>query len=115
MTTTINYGTTSTTPYMLLGYETAVEKPIRLHAIIGRGDPDVTLSETGTRSGTLSCFYATEAEAVAALDVLKQVGTFTLTDSDYPNIGMLFVSSRLALRYDQKHWVLDIEYTEVVA
>lgn len=115
MTTTITYGTTSTSPYMLLGYRTTVQKPIRLHAIIGRGDPDVTLSETGTRSGTLSCFYAEEGEALAALDVLRQVGTFTLTDTDLPDIGMTFVASSLSLRYDQKHWVLDVTYTEVLS
>ena len=114
MTTTITYGTTSTTPYMLLGYATTVDKPLRLHAIIGRGDPDVTLSETGTRTGTLSAFYLTEGDALAAMDVLKQVGTFALADTEYPGVDMTFVASSLALRYDQKRWVLDITYQEVV-
>lgn len=113
MTTTITRGPTSTVPTLVLGYETHVSKPMRLHPIIGRSDPDVTIGTATSRDGTLSLFYVTEAEAGTAVDLLLLPGPFTLTDDEHPRIGMTFVIGDLRLREDSDHWIIDATYQEV--
>ncbi|GEL95354.1 hypothetical protein [Cellulomonas composti] len=122
MTSTITSGSISTTPDQVLGYEATVDRPVQVHRIIGRGDPDVTLSPAGLRTGTLHLFYLTAQDADAALTVLSQVGTFTLATDDLgmpvgsgPDGVMRFVPSRLHLRLEGRRWVLDVDYQEVAA
>ncbi|KMM45612.1 hypothetical protein CWIS_09740 [Cellulomonas sp. A375-1] len=111
--TSITHGTTVTTPDLVLGYETSVEKPIRRHPIIG-GGLAVTLASTEPRSGTLHLLYVAEADAVAAFYLLQQPGSFDLDDDQRPHISMSFVAERARLRLEQGRWIVEADYLEVI-
>ena len=113
MTTTIASHDVSFEPTLVLGYQTAREVPSLSHTIIGRGDPDVTLKPAGTRSGTLELFFTSEADYLAASDVLTRTSVLTLADTDYPSLGMSFVVRSISARLELDRWVVSVGYQEV--
>lgn len=115
MTTTITYGTTSTTPDVVLGFATRVDKPVRLHRIIGRGDPDVTLSEPRLRTGTLECLYRAEAAAFDGFALVRELGTFALVDDERPALDMTFVVTGVDITRRGRRWALLLAYEEVTS
>ena len=113
MTTTIASHDASFVPTLVLGYQTAREVPTLTHTIIGRGDPDVTLKPAGTRSGSLELFFTSEADYLAASDVLARTSVLTLADTDYPALNMSFVVRSLGTRLEGQRWVVSVSYQEV--
>lgn len=114
---TVNNGTSTTiSPTLVLGYETARESLNIVHDIIGGGIA-VTLIRPRPRQGTLELFFTEEQNAFTALNVLALETTFTLSDSDRPVISMTFVadgSMNLALDSSTRtRWVLSIGYQEI--
>ncbi|WP_263732556.1 hypothetical protein [Cellulomonas sp. SG140] len=121
MATTITHVQSAgyTTPTLVLGYETSVDVPTTVHQIIGRGDPDYTLHPAGMRSGDLALFYATEAQASAALTLLTKTGTFTAASSDVTSSAMTFVvAGTVRSSLDAQamtSWTVTVPYEEVKA
>lgn len=117
MTTTITAtSAATTTPRLVLGYQTSRQVPTVLHRIIGRGDPDVTLQPAGLRIGSMDLFYLDEPTATAAVELLAVPGVFTLDDDDTPSMGMAFVvNGQLTTRLDSDtgRWVVGVGYAEV--
>jgi hypothetical protein len=115
---TITDGTTVITPELVLGYETTQASRNIVHEVLGRPDPDVTLAPAGTRSGTLSLFFLTEADAEAARVLHTAASTFTLTDADRPAMGMVYVTAgAITVTLDdqtRERWTVAVEYREVL-
>lgn len=118
MTTTITRVSDSATssPDLVLGYATARRSRNVIHDLIG-GDIAVTLVSTAPRSGTLELFYVDEAEAWDALELHTGADTFTIADTDRPDIGMTYVlSGDVGLALDEQtrdHWVVSVAYQEI--
>lgn len=119
MTSTItasnSAGTTS--PTLVLGYETTRESRNVVHDLIGGGIA-VALIAPRPRSGELRLFYPVEADAWAALALHAEETTFALTDTDRPAVGMTYAVGdggvRLGLdETTRNHWVVTVSYQEV--
>lgn len=114
---TVNDGTaTTTSPALVLGYDTSRESLNIVHDIIGGGIA-VTLIRPRPRQGTLELFYTTEAGAFAALSLHSRESTFTLSDTDRPAVSMTYVADgSMSLSLDTEtrtRWVLSVGYQEV--
>lgn len=119
MSTTITRtsDTAETHPDLVLGYATSVESRNVIHDLID-GSIAVTLVAARPRAGTLELFYVDEAEAWAALSMHRSADSFTIVDSDRPDIGMTYVvDGRIGLALDDStrdHWQVSVGYQEVV-
>lgn len=114
---TVNDGTSDTTsPALVLGYETSQESQNIIHDIIGGGIA-VTLVRPRPRAGTLELFYLTEADAFEALALHARETTFSLSDTDRPSVAMTYVTDgSIDLGLDdegRQRWVLSVGYQEV--
>lgn len=106
----------TSSPDLVLGYATTRRSRNVIHDLIGGGIA-VTLVATAPRSGTLELFYIDEAAAWAALELHTLADTFTLADTDRPDVGMTYVlSGDVGLSLDEQtrdHWVVTVDYQEV--
>lgn len=139
MTATIiaNNGAGSTSPVLVIGYDT--ERPIRniVHDLIG-GDIAAVLAPARPRAGDLQLLYTdgtppsgyawvdgyyvpaipgVESEAWAAFNLHAEATTFTLTETERPEVGMSYVvvgNPRLTLDSQTRNaWVVTVPYQEV--
>lgn len=105
-----------TTPTLILGYESDRESRNIIHDLIGGGIA-VSLIAPRPRSGTITLFYPTEADAFAALELHSRETTFTLVDTDVPAVGMTYVldgSVTIALDDTTRvPWTLAVAYQEI--
>jgi hypothetical protein len=116
--TTISDGTTTLTPMLVLGWAAGRQARTRVHQLIGRPDPDVTLRPHALRSGTLRILCADEAAGVA-MEQLHAAGVvLTLEDDDVAAAAMAYVvSGQLMTELDPvtlARWVVTADYTEVM-
>lgn len=116
---TITDGTTTITPELVLGYETAQEGRTIVHDILGRPDPDVSLAPTTTRAGTLELFFATADDAEQARVMHTQAAVFTYTATDNPTTSMRYVVAGGGLRVSlddrtRRRWTVSVAYREVL-
>lgn len=114
---TINDGTGDTSsPALVLGYQTRRDSQNIVHDIIGGGIA-VTLVRPRPRAGTLELFYLTEADGFDALTKHARECTFTLSDTDRPSVNMIYTTDgSVGLRLDEQgrtRWVLSVDYQEV--
>lgn len=114
---TVNDGTAATSsPALVLGYQTARESQNIVHDIIGGGIA-VTLVRPRPRSGRLELFYLTEAAAFDALTKHSRETTFTLTDTDRPAVNMTYVTEgAIDLALDEEgrtRWIVSVGYQEI--
>lgn len=113
----ITLGSQTIYPQMVTGYEARREGNNRLHKIIGRADPDVTLAAAGLREGTLEIWCADHATALAVEALHAQAGVLHLTNAYLPGMNMSYVvagqiESRLDRQTNQR-WLVTVEYAEV--
>ena len=116
MASTIGDGTTTSTPVLVIGYESKRASRNVLHEVIGRPDPDVTLRPASLRTGTLTMLYATEAAAAACETMHQAAVVLTITDDDLATAGMSYVVSgsiTRALTDSRKLWTVAVDYQEV--
>lgn len=116
---TINDGSGLTTsPALILGYETSRESQNIIHDLIGGGIA-VALIRPRPRSGTLELFYLTEADAKSSLDLHSSEASFTLSEPDRPTWAMTYVASgALTVKLDEegrRRWTVSVDYQEVDA
>jgi hypothetical protein len=116
---TISNGTDTITPTLITGYESDTESNNVVHRIIGRADPDVSLSADSLRSGTLELFFESYAEVWEAKALHAAPSVFTLTDADVPAINMTYVrDGSMTIRLDPESlelWTLSVGYQEVAS
>ncbi len=91
MAITITSGVQTVAVEQILGWDSSRPSATQVHTIIGRPDPDVSLGALGTRTGTLSVLCSTLAEAAKLESYLGTQGVHTLTDTEVPEVGMIFV------------------------
>lgn len=117
MTTTITRVSDSetTTPDLVLGYESARQSRNIIHELIE--GIAATLVAANPRSGDLHLFYTAEADAWAALELHSTADVFTLTDTDIPAIGMSYVlAGNVGIALDgatRAQWAVTVPYQEI--
>lgn len=118
MTTTITDSISSITPDLVLEYNTERESRNVLHNVIGKAEQDVSLELDGLRYGTLHLFFESKTDAWVAYDQLGAIGTWELTDTDTPEIGMSFVrQGPMKMGLDpvsRRRWIIEVDYQEVI-
>lgn len=105
----------TTTPTLVLGYDTAYEGRNVVHDLIGGGIA-VTLVPQRLRSGTLELFYADRDEAWEAVELHRGTDTFTITDADVPEVGMAYVANTVSPALEDSTraaWVVSVDYQEI--
>lgn len=106
----------TTTPSLVLGYETNRAGRNIIRSMIG-GEITVTLIKPMPRAGTLELFYPDEADAWAALALHELADSFVLVDTDRPGVGMTYVlgGGGVSLALDdatRDQWVVSVDYQE---
>lgn len=118
MASTITHTTGTLTPAVVDGWRMSREARSRVHTILGRSAPDVTLRPAGMRKGALRCVFATEATAAAAVAVFATPQVLTFTDTDRPLLAGSFVvaDGDIELELDdttRNTWVVTVPFQEV--
>jgi len=116
MATTITKGDVTVTPALVLGYDAARMSRNLVHNLIGNGAPNVTLKPASLRSGTLELLFADESTAAACEALHATEGSFTLTDSDRPSIGMVYVVGSIRRQLEPEtraFWIVSVGFQEV--
>ena len=119
-TITANNGAGSTTPHFIAApYVTNWSSRNKVHPLIG-GGIDITLTPSSPRVGSLQLFYLTEVDAYAAVELHRQMSTFTLVESDEPHVDMTYVLSdagtiTVELQPDASAVLVTVPYQELVA
>lgn len=116
---TVNDGTSTTTsPVLVLGYQTSRESQNVVHDLIGGGIA-VTLVRPRPRAGTLELFYVTEAAAHAAAELHAGETSFTFTDTERTTVAMTYVvDGSVGVELDdesREYWTVSVDYQEVEA
>jgi hypothetical protein len=116
--TTISNGTTTITPQVVDGYEAKSDSATIVHRLLD-GTIGISLALDAPRSGDLRCYFATEAAAWTAHNALAEPSVWTLSDTDVPSVGMVFVrqgAMSIALDDDLRYtWLLTVGFQELSA
>ncbi|SEF13806.1 hypothetical protein [Jiangella alba] len=116
--TTISDGTTTLTPLLVVGWNTTRETRTRVHVLIGRTDPDVTIRPAALRSGQLTLLVS-DAPACDEMETLHASGVIlTMADDDVDVADMAYVvSGPLTRELDPQtltRWLLRFDFAEVI-
>lgn len=118
MTTTIVSAAGTTTPDLVLGYETTRESRNIVHDLLDGGIA-VSIYPARPRSGTLRLFYTTEEQAQISLWLHGQPTTFSLASDDLEEIDMTYVVyGAVEMALDEGTvvvWTVSVGYQEVIA
>jgi len=104
-------------PDLIMEYRTDRDSRNVYHNIIGKGEQDVSLEVDGKRYGKLTLFFSAKADAFAAYSALALGLPYDLADTDTPEVGMRFARDgkmAASLTRDRRHWILEMEYREIV-
>jgi hypothetical protein len=117
MTTVISYPSGSSTPALVLGWESRQESRNIVHPIVGISNPDVTLRPANLRTGTLHLFYMDEASAESIRAAHTAGVVFSLSSDDVDSIDMSYVvDGEIGTRLDDQtriRWIVDVDFQEV--
>ena len=87
----------------------------RVHRVIGRAAPDVTLHPTTLREGTLEVWCASYANAVAVENLHTNEATLYVQDAAL-GLHINYVCGGVALERDSTNparWIVRVDFTEV--
>ena len=110
---TIDNGTVTITPDLVMTWRAARPSPTVVHAIIGSTTPAVIVAAAGARAGTLRLFFLDEADGQAAQDEFAQPAVWDLSS---PVLRFTVAPGDIALEAvgdDLNRWTLDVPYQEV--
>lgn len=115
---TVNDGTAATSsPTLVLGYETARRGRNLFHEILGGGNA-VSLIPADPRSGTLRLYYPDEADAAAAVELHGRGETLTITETDIATLDMEYaLDGNVGYALDTEtldDWVVSVDYREIL-
>lgn len=115
--TGVRYATSS--PLVVVGYDSARAGRNVFNPVLGRGYPDVTLQPATPRTGTLTFLFTSEADAAECERMHRGTDLLTLTDSDLSTIGMTYVlDGNLRRQLDPETlsvWTVAVDYQEVIS
>lgn len=115
MSTITRADAATSTPTTIDGYEADYEGRNVTHDLIGGGIA-VTVVPQRLRSGTLNLFFDTLTDAWDAVELHLSTLTFTLTDTDIPQIGMVYVAGTVSPALEDEtraQWTVTVQYQEV--
>lgn len=117
--TTITKSGVSIIPKMVVGYTALTRSANIIHTIIGRPDPDVSLTDDQLRTGSLTLLFTTPAAAWEAHEMHRHSGVLRIFDQDIPAINMAYVrDGEMQIQLDpvsRTLWTLTIGFQEVKA
>ena len=117
--TTITSALATIVPTLVDGYTATSSSNNIEHKIIGRPDPDVSLAEDDTRTGSLTLVFAASAAATAARKALRVPAVWTLSDPEVPEAEMRFVrQGDLGVElHDETRavWIVTVGFREVLS
>lgn len=119
MTTTITAGAGGTTHpiTVLVPYSGVWGSRNIVHNLISGGIA-VSIVAPNPRAGTFDLLYTDETDAWAAIELHRSPDTFTLTDTDRPAVGMVYVVDgelRIALDEQTQHvWTVTVGFQEII-
>lgn len=100
---------------VLNGWQSDDEPQSRIHTVLGREWPDITLRPAAARTGTIRLLFPTAADAEAARVFHRAAAVFTTT-SDLPWMPAAYVPNgaiRQAQQEQSARWVLEVPFQEV--
>jgi len=114
--TTLTDGTTTVTPLLVNGWQTA--RPTRnvVHPIIDREAPEVTLRAAGLRVGTLEVVFGTLADALGAEALHAQAAIITLDDPTVGTMDYVAAGGDIEVELDsdtRRAWIVRVPFFEV--
>lgn len=119
MASTVSDGTTTIVPWFVKGYQAAQPGRNVVHDVIGDPGGSMTLYPPSPRSGTLSLYFQSNADAEAARALHNQAATFTFADSDVTSASMRYILSssgvQISLEEDSLLWVVAVGFLEVLS
>lgn len=108
---------TMSTPTLMQTESVDVEAGNIIHRIAGSSEPYVTLRDDSLRIGRHQAFYAAEADAMQAVEMLRLPGAFQIDYPERPSFEMRFVTTgRITLRLDattKDHWYVEFGFQEI--
>lgn len=113
----ISDGTTTLVPRLVLDVATYRASRSIVHEVLGSPSPDITLRPLGTRSGVLTLFVLTAADA-RALEELHLTGLpMTFTDPEAYQSMRYVVDGAVTVTYlaEVDRWTVAVGYREVTA
>ena len=113
----LSNGVDTITPDLILGFESSNDSGTVVHRKLD-GTVDVSIAADSPRDGDLRLFFAAEADAKAARELLIQPTVWTLTAEIDTADGMTFVrqGTMSAVQQDARlRWVLTVGYQEIVS
>lgn len=113
---TSQLGAVSAIP-LLMSYAADRESGNIVHRILGRADPEITLKPLRLRTGSLTCFMGTSAEAHALVAQFTQLGWQRLASTEEPLTNMYFVvAGNLAVTADDETetFTVAVDFQEVL-
>lgn len=116
----ITSGPNTIMPVLVMGRSTGSESRTIAHDIIGNPSGYLTIIDGAPRTGTLTLFFADEAEAIAAFTAHREGLVWQFTDGEHPELSMTYVveGGRVELTLDEQtleHWTVEIPFREVLA
>lgn len=109
----------TSSPALVVGYDSARAGRNVFNPVLGRGYPDVTLQPATPRTGTLTFLFTSEADAAECERMHRGIDLLTLTDSDLSTIGMTYVlDGNLRRQLDPETlsvWTVAVDYQEVIS
>lgn len=107
----------SSSPLLVMGYDSARASQHVFNTVLGRNYPDVTLMPAGLRSGMLTFLFASEADAAECERMHAGSDLLTLADSDLTTVGMTYVASGNIRRQldpeSRVYWTVAVDFQEV--
>ena len=113
----ISDGATTLSVISFLGWSDDRESASNLHDIISRADPDVTLHEARTRSGTFQALCADMVDGWALRELLSGASVFHLVNTDLPVTDMDFAMVKANVELDEVtliRAVVTVDYRQVL-
>lgn len=117
---TFTSGSTVVAPDNVDGYEASRGARTKVHNVLGRVDPDITLRPAGLRTGTLTLGFIGESDAFDAHTQFSKGVVWTFYTDERP-ITFSFVvpdGGTISLRLDDATrdlWFISLPFSEVIA
>lgn len=117
MSTTVSNGTDTWTALIIDGYEDARAGRNNLIPILGTNERAVFYRPGALRTGSVRVLFESFALASGLRDALAEGETFTLADTDEPDIAMTFVlagDAALSIEDETRSaWWVEFDFEEV--
>lgn len=106
----------NTVPELVTGLTSTRPSATTVHTVIGRSDPVPSLGRSRLRSGTMTVWCASYADAAAVAALYANAEVVQLRQVTHPGLDMYHVATAVAVDTDVQapiRWSVSVDYTEV--